>query len=475
MEYIEKLQNLMQKFSKITYEGIYLWKYLQYELIAGIKPESHMFENNSTLCQESSDLIPDASQAQINSMKRLLENLSEKEILFGMIPLRRFYQGKYEHTAMDSYVLSIDRDKYTVLEPDSGRLEDDDENICTKNRIRFSPLGVIGCYGQDKVDINGLLAFLLEAYVYPIERTFQIKIPRKILINSACKASTILKERRAYVTFFDEVIKRINPKVVCYTHGPDNILCFLYEAAQRRGIPTVEIEHGAIIRNFIYPKELSYSDYYLTQSELLTKPMIERGIQNVYTIGKPGIYSASQPEKSEDQPIVISFISSMEPDMYMQAQALAKRLDKQKYIVVYKLHSIEQHSEEEIARVMAENENWQFLDGTVDVRDLYAFSDIVIGMRSTGILDALPFCKIKILVLKDMHEKEMLVGNQSFFYELDKMGDIIYIDHEEKLYEEVTHFKRGQDYRSKENHYWPKDSDTRFREFMRSFTEGKRP
>lgn len=473
MENIKKLQNLIQKFAEVPFKGVYLWKYIEYELTSGIIPDFQMLDKNVAIQGGLSDIIPDAPNEQIEDTKKCLDNLSEKEILFGMVPLRRAYNGKLEHTAMDAYVLSIEDDKYTVIEPDLGGQED--EIVYTKNRRRFYPLGVIGYYGQEETDIHEILEFLIETYIYPIEMTFNTKVPKHIVIKCVYKASVILKERKAYISFFEEVLKRVKPKVVCFTHGPDPVLCFLNEAAQKNGIPTVEIEHGGIIRNLIYPKTLSYSEYYLTHSDLLTKPMRENGLQNVYTVGKPGVYLNVQQNIDERRPVVIGIISSLEPDLYKKALELAKRLDKQKYLVVYKMHSAEICEDEEMSRVLNENQNWQFLHGSVDVRDLFALSDIVIGVRSSGLLDALPFSKIKILALKDKSEKELLVGNLSFFYELGRLGDITLIEDDEQLYQEVISYERGKQYRNRINHYWPEDGEERFKNFMEIFLEGRRP
>lgn len=469
MRRIRKLQKLLEHFAAVDYKGCYLWKYLQYELLCGIAPNAQMSGKNVVLQRGFSDCIPKASIEQISEVEGILERLSEKDILFGMIPLRRKYYGKYVHTAMDAYVSSIEEDWYTVIEPISGRKEDEEGQVITKNRVRYSTLGVIGYYGQEMVDTNDLLLFLLTEYIHPIEEAFQIEFPRQLLVLCACKASMVLKERNAFLSFFSEVIKRVKPKVICYTHGPDVIMCFLYEAAQKLAVPTVEVEHGAIIRNLSYPAALAYSDYYLTQSDLLTKPMIKCGMQNVYTVGKPGIYHNVRMQPREKEPIVVSFISSMEPDLYMQARQLAKRLASRNYQVVYKLHAIEQCSEEERAQIVSEHKNWKYLEGAVDVRDMFACSDIVVGVRSTGILDALPFCEIKIITLKEERGQEPLDGNQDFFHELERVGDIVCVEDGEQLYEEIICYEKGRNYRNAVNHYWPVNSDSSFREYMKSF------
>lgn len=467
---VKKMQKIIDLISQKSYEGVYLWKYIEYEITSGIIFEYQNMEKNIALAG-GVDYIPEASAEQIKDIENLLQSLKKKEILFGMIPLRRLYNGKLEHTAMDAYIECIDCSKYVVLEPDYGG--QGDEMVCTKNRVRFQTLGVIGKYGQDQVDEQRLLQFIITEYIYPIEKMFNVKFPKQILLKCIFKLERILKERRAMVSFWENVIEHVEPKVICYTHGPDPILCFLREAAQNKEIPTLEIEHGGIIRNLIYPSSLAYSDYYLTQSDLLTKPMIEKGLQNVYTIGKPGVYGNANQKINSKGPIVVSVISSLEKDLLLKALDLAGKLDKQNYLVVYKLHSAERWHDKEMEEVTKNYENWQFLDGNVDVRDLYAITDIVIGVRSSGILDALPYNKIKILTVEDKNEKELIVGDFSFFRELDKLGDIVMVKDEDQLYQEVVSFKRGKSYRKEINHYWPSDGEERFKKIIESFIENK--
>lgn len=464
---VEKLQQLVEKFAECPYNDTYLWKYLEYELTSGLISNYQEQEKNTAIQGGLTDLFPVPIQEDIDKTAEFLEGLRKKEILFVMLPLRRIYKGKLEHTAMDAYIRTLDEDNYVVIEPDLGGQEDG--LICTRNRKRFLPLGVIGRYGLTPVDRNDIADFLVRTYVYPLEQAFGVKMLKQMVLKSIFKASMILQERKAYLAFFQEVLDRVRPSVVCYSHGADSLLCYLHEAAQKAGIPTVEIAHGTMIRNMVYPKTLAYSDYYLTHSDLLTAPMQEAGWENVYTIGKPDVYKDVHQGLKADMPVVVSFISSMEKDFFLKALHLAKRLDKQKYLVVYKTHAAEKWEKKEMDKVLEENENWQFLDGTVDIRELFELSDIVVGVRSSGILDALPYHKIKIITLKDSSEKDLLVGNLSFFQKLEDFGDIIKVENEEQLYQEVMIYERGKEYRDSVNHYWPADANERFVEFIGKF------
>ena len=143
-----------------------------------------------------------------------------------------------------------------------------------------------------------------------------------------------------------------------------------------------------------------YADYLIVYSNIVAKKCRELGNDKVIGIGKPGAY-AGIPEPQYKYPtIVISFISSLENEIFTYAKNLAARLDRSKYLVVYKMHSAELWSEKEKRRI-EETENIQFIDGSLDIRELVGMSDIVVGIRSSGIFDALPFSMVKVIAFKD--------------------------------------------------------------------------
>lgn len=470
---IKKLQGLVPGFAKASYQGMYLWKYLEYEFSTGVAEKYHNTDKDIVFNLGYNDEIPEVTEEQKKRVKELLDNLEKKDILISTLPVRREYNGKLEHTALDAYARLLDDNSYMVLEQDCGGQQD--EIVYTKNRIRYDLFGVIGYYGHDEVDKEELTQFLVKNYIQPLERTFGTEISKRFLLRAVYMSAMVLKERKALLAFFDEILNKVQPKVILYTHGPDPMLCILNEAAHHRGIPTVEIAHGECIRTLVYPDTLKYSDYYLTHSDLITNPMLEKGFEDVYTIGKPEVYEHTDQDVRPAYPIVISIISSVEKDLFLKTVELAKRLNKQNYIVVYKMHPSELWSEEEMDRVMEENPNLQFLDGYSDVRNLYKISDIVIGVRSSGIIEALPYHKIKIILLKDNNEKGLLVGDLSFFQELVRLGDIEMADTVDQLYQEVMSYQRGESYRGVVNHFWPEDGKERFLKFMQIFLEGRRP
>lgn len=476
VEDVEKLQELINQFGKKMYQNAYLWKYVEELVVDGIYPTSQAMEKNVSIKNTYfSSEIPHVSKERADKTKKYLENLPEKEILIGMLGFRRPYKGKLEHSALDAYINVLDMDKYIVVESEEAGQEDD--KVYTRNRNTYDELSVIEYYGQDEVDMDSLVDFFYREYIYPIEQAFTVKISRDIMLACIFRLATVLKIRKAYILFFEDVLTRVNPKVVCYAHGRAAVMCFLREAAQKKGIPTVEVPHGAAIGELIYPYTLSYADYYLTHSDFITLPMRKNGMDNVYTVGKPGIYERVQWSPEREDVTVITFVSSLECEMLEKSVRLAKRLEGKNYLVIYKAHTAEMVDCKAMEQIRKDTPGWTCLGGTVDIRDLYHISDIVVGMRSTAIVEALPYRKMKIIVLQDHDDSKFLIDSRRFYYDLDNIDEVKMVDDEESLYQEVKNYVRGRNYRDRVDGFWMSDEDAKksFRDFIQIFLDGKRP
>lgn len=472
MNNVKELQALIRIFAEKKYQQAYLWKYVENEIIRSIYAGCYNYGKNIEILNVPSDEIPHASRERAERTKDYLNSLEQKDVMFGTIGIRRSFQGKLEHTVLDAYVRAINPEQFIVIEAE--REGQEDEKVATPNRKVYDVLALVEYYGQDEVDREDMIDFFIKNFICPLQETFQVEIPHEVITYCIFKLSFILKIRKAYLAFFDEVLERVNPKIICYTHGRAEEMCFLHEAAEKRGIPTAEIFHGAVIDWIVHPKSLAYADYYLTHSDLLTVPMRENGIWNTVTVGKPEVYENAKWDTEREGETVISFISSLEPEMLEKSIRLAQKLRGSEYLVVYKAHSAEFFSVEEANRIETENPNWICMAGATDIRDLYFISDVVVGMRSTGIVDALAYSRIKVFVLQDK-EKKLLTGDYSFLDKLAEYGDITVIEDEEDLYEKILICQHGTKYREKGNHYWPTDAKERFQKFLQTFLNGERP
>lgn len=460
--HIDILRRNLNMIIGTPYKGVYLWKYLIEDLAPGIgKLEDCSKEITFKLGAESDD-IASVSSERVQSLDAFINSVEKKDILFALAPLRRFYGERYEQTAFDSYILTIDPDLYMVLEPMSGL---SDDMVYTRNRCLFDHQAVANRYGISEVDFADLTKYIYSQYIIPLQKIYETTVPEGLVYNCIVKASKILKERKAYIEFFTRLLRKVQPKLICYTHGPLPWLCYLNEAAQMLGIKTAEIAHGAIVKNLVYPDENKYADYYLTHSELEASMMKNKGFTNVVAVGKPGIYDNVITVQGRDN-VVVSFISSVEPGFFEMALSIAEKVKHNGYVVMYKEHTSEALTVEE--RERAENAGVILIDGVTDIRNVYASTDIMIGIRSSAILDALPFDEMKIITLKDNNddENDRLVGNMDFFKQIIDAKEIICVNDENELMREILSYEKGHKYRSNPNIYWPKESNTLFRDFV---------
>lgn len=455
---VEKYQERMNELANMPYLGeIHLWKYLIDNLSAAL---GRIGERNQVFhAGIESDAFREAEAEELERNERLLEGLTEKEILFAVTPFRRFYKGKYDHTAIDDYIDSMDPGRYLTLEPERELPEGE---YRTRNRHVFSPVAVTAKYGlaeSDRADI----AEYLEANVFrPMEESYRVKLHPNLKSNAVIRASRIVKERDAYLAFFDEVLERVKPKAIVYTHGPIPWVCYIDEASRKRGIPTVEIAHGSGVWRLVYPPEFRHAKYYLTWSPLEAEGMREFGYGNVFAVGKPFIYSHCE-NGTDAKTVKVGFVSSTEPGFFETALRMAARLPREAYQACYKTHSSETLSDAE--RAEAERVGLELSVGGIDMRDFLKETDVIVGIRSSAIADALPYAHVKVIVMRQ--EKDLSIsGNAEAMRRLAEAGDVVMASFEEELYREIMSFQKGREYRPTPNSYWPIESDHLFGDFI---------
>lgn len=463
----EKLHHLLYSFGDISYHGIYMYKYLEPEILAGINDRNkfqNTKKNRGVLMWDTDDVLV-SSDEEAKETIELLKLLPEKDVLFTTLGLRREYHGIYAHTAMETFISSLDEERYIDLE--FAVPEDDVVEIPTKNRYPVRKTTIPRIYGIEEVDRQELLAFIRSNFIHPLEKVLEIRFSDDFLERCLFKAVYTLKQREAFMEFYRQVITSVQPKVIIYSHGQDITFTYLRDTALELGVPTLEIDHGVGTVG-TYHKNLVYADYLIVYSGIVAEKCRELGNDRVLGIGKPGVYDHVPSPEYRYPVIVISFISSLENEIFSYARNLAERLDKQKYLVVYKAHGSETWSEEEI-RHAEETGNLQIMIGGLDIREVIELSDIVVGVRSSGIFDALPYSMVKVIAVRDKAENFSEARPNEILQEVVDKGDVLMVEDEGELYQEVLGYKRGIMYRDKVNSFWPVDAAEKFRALVDSY------
>lgn len=466
----EKVHQLLYSFGDITYKGVHLYKYLEPDILVGINNHNKLqnTKRNIGILMWNSDDIQLSTDEEAERTRVMIENLPKKDVLFVSLLLRRMYQDECIHTAMETFISSLNEEQYLDIEYVIDLVSDSQQNIPTKNRYPVQKSTIPKLFGTEEVDKQELLEFLWLHFIQPLELTLNIKFEEDILAHCLMKASYLLKERIGYMKFYQKVIEQVEPKVIIYSHGQDMSLTYLRDTALELGIPTLEIDHGVGTVD-TYHKHLVYADYLIVYSEIVAAKCRELGNDKVLGIGKPGVYDNITKPEYPYPTIVISFISSLENEIFDYAKNLAKRLDKEKYLIVYKAHSAELWKDEEMQQVEEELGNFKFMSGVLDIRDIVNLSDIVVGIRSSGIFDAMPNSMVKIIAIKDKAQNFSEAKPNEILQEVLNHDEVIMADDEEQLYQEVLNYQRGIRYRNKINSFWPSDAGERFRKLVESY------
>lgn len=466
----EKLYQLRRQFGDAVYHGIHLYKYLEPDILVGINRANKLqdVKRSKITLTWASDEVALSSEEDARETEKAIRSLPQRDVLFVTLPIRRVHQGKHVHTVMETYMESLDESLYLDLECVEDLQEDKRRNIPTKNRYPFLESAIPRIYGTRQAEGKGLLDFLWINFIHPLETLLEIRFDDDILKGCCLKAIYLLKMRAGYIEFYKEVIGRVKPKVIIYSHGQDMILTCLRDASLEAGVPTLEISHGIKTEGAYHP-HLAYADYVVAYSDVIAEKSRELGNDRVLGIGKPGISMQPAGQRERLSVTIISFISSLENEIFGYARNLANRLDKSKYLVVYKFHNSELWSQEEVAKIEQETGNLKFMSGKADIRDLIGKSDIVVGIRSTGIFDALPYPGVKVIAVRDRAVNLSEAKPDGIIQEAALRGDIVMAEDEDQLYREVINYTEGSIYREEVNCFWPQDAAERFRALADSY------
>src|SRR5574344_416662 len=451
----------------VTYKGMEIYKLVEPEILAAINENNHLQDLNRNVLVHTfnNDKIPVTPEEMNQQTREFIEQLPEKDVLFFTLPLRRLYKGYLRHTAMEDFIGAIPDDQYIDIEL-MFQSEDYNSPVITKNRQIVNILTVSTIYEMNTIDNDEMLQVFIKEIIAPIENVINRKLNKDIVLQCYFKLCIVLRQHKSFITFYKKIIEKVKPKVIIYSHGQDAYLSMLRDAAREMKIPTLEVDHGvSTIQK--YHSGLMYSDYFLLYSKINERVCERSGNNHVIGVGKPYVYDNVACNHLDK--IIIAFISSIECEIFDYAKNLAKKLNPSKYLVVYKTHSAEVWSEEEKKQEEKETPNLMFMDGFVDINDLYENVDVVVAMRTSGLFDALPYQNIKIIVAPDPAVKNSVWTLDELIEDVGKCGDFVMTRTEEELFNEVVSYKRGEIYRDKPNCCFQMDPEQRFRDITNYF------
>ena len=462
-------QESVNKLSEIKYMGIDLYRYVS-EILC-LFDFSAEAENNqcfNSVYPDEIKLYIDSDKAQIY-IDSFFDSLYESDILFSLSPNRKLINGEMYHTSVDPYIDTVCDMNYIAIELQFGASDSSDIPIHTKKHRKYITNAVLSHYGLSKVNKKDFYSFLDREFFALIEETEHISLydfQKKNIQSSLLYYLTI---RNAFVSFYSDILNVVNPKTICYSHGAMCYMCFLYEAASQRGIPCYEIDHGSYARERVLPPSAAHTDYYLSFSKLTSDISRCNGLENVIPIGKPFVLANSGVPKPNMPIKVVCIISSAEEDLLSIAARLSAELDPNEYTVLYKQHSAEDLTSVNSRALTDGSPNLTIINPAVDVNDIFKISSIIIGERSTALLEALPYAHIKVLI-KGRENDDLFLPHHKlgFFNYIIQNEEIIKANDYEEIKEAICKYDIRKTYRPNGDIYWVKDAEVNFRKLMES-------
>jgi hypothetical protein len=204
----------------------------------------------------------------------------------------------------------------------------------------------------------------------------------------------LLLERRAQLPLYEAILRRVDPDVallvVSYHREP------FVEACQRRGVPTVELQHGVISRDHLgysYPGDgvkRTFPDYFFSFGEFWNEAVdLPIPADRVYSVGYPYLEQqvASRVETASTGPVLFLSQGTIGRRLSRLAVEVAEAYPELE--IVYKLHPGE-YSHWQSEYPWLTNAPFEVV-GEAPLYDLFAESAAQVGVYSTALYEGLCF------------------------------------------------------------------------------------
>ncbi|MHA1218456.1 MAG: hypothetical protein ACTSO5_07210 [Candidatus Heimdallarchaeaceae archaeon] len=215
----------------------------------------------------------------------------------------------------------------------------------------------------------------------------------------------ILTKRKRILPYYYKILKRVQPKlvlVVC-SYGKEDFI----EACKTLNIPTAELQHGVINKHHVgysydmrTAKKATFPDYFLSFGDYwrdVVKYPIDK--DKIVSVGFPELEDKRNKLTKRKKKKQILFIS--QPTSGTRISKFAAELNKEKhfqYEIIYKLHPNEFASWQEDYPWLLDKGIKVIGQKDKNLYELFAESEIQIGVNSTAIFEGLGF-GLKTLIL----------------------------------------------------------------------------
>lgn len=438
---------LIDEFIKFEYEedlfnkeiqGVKFWHYIRFSIYTEILKQKYkigLTRSNLSGKKFITRVWYKIMQIPDFILKNPLYGLKQKDILV-LNSARRIRNGRYyDDIYTDDILKNVNRTYYVLEEP---ILEKHLKPIRTENIRYFDYIIFIiqvkiiffkfinPKYGNlCKTDINEIYLLLNK-----INKILNVNMDNDRVFKEIKKLILMYKFSKKY---YEKILDRIKPKVIIEECSYRFSRFLFNEIAKRKGIPTIELQHGAmgkylIAYNFYKKIKLdTFPDYIFlfgehwkknTKFPLESAKLIITGFPYFENKLKELLKNSRKNSKKEN----ILFISSWSTGKELSKLAikLDKLINHQKYNIIYKLHPGEYHE-----YPWLKNSNIEIVDNsTYDIYYCFSRCNFQVGVNSTAIFEGLGF-DLKTFIYKIHGYKQVKVLYENNYAQLVTSADDI--------------------------------------------------
>ncbi len=318
----------------------------------------------------------------------------KKDILILSNPKRKLQSnGKWWDVYTDTF---IDKLNYSAVSIESDFSLQYLSPPQTKNLKYFAFASLLveikRLFKKGKVTLNSNDKDVLERISSEFQKFFEIKLDLIILVTN------ILTRRSRFLPLYFSILKRIKPKIVIVicSYGKEDFI----EACKAKEIPVIELQHGVITRyhvGYSYEKDKArkhtFPDYFFSFGEFW-KETVKYPIDKskIFNIGYPEWEKKKEELKEVKKEKQILFISqkTIGYNLSKFASNLSK-VDNLDYKIIYKLHPSECEDWQKNFPWLEESDIEVVEFSGKEIYQLFAESEIQIGVYSTAIFEGLSF------------------------------------------------------------------------------------
>lgn len=438
---IQKLFEIEKRYDayNFTWKGKYYWIYSRFIILQKYVMNKSLGANQTIFNTRKNllSLICEFLRYIRYSFKN--KRIEQKDIVFATHSRRVKIDGKYRCIYTDRLA-----DKYdSSISLEQPYLGEHFEPIYSAN-VFYTDFAIIRSelfYYLNKVfNKKSIAEFrkVIEEEITPIlreiEKEFDIVIEQNKVFSEIIRNYYVEESRKR---FYVSLLRKIKPKKIVEVVHYSIAMMALSEAAHDLEIPVIELQHGtASFEHIAYQyrgetKAKCLPDYMFTFSDYWSEQISFPSSVKTISVGYD--YFESQIKKGisrKHDRITILFISqeTIGKKLSQIACELAKRLDLNKYRIVYKLHPAE-------FTEWKKNYSW-LIDSKVEVADekspnLYEYfqeSDVQVGVYSTALYEGIGYnLKTAIYNIEYAQSMKFLVkkGYAEYFDNVDSLQNFI--------------------------------------------------